>query len=229
MIKKLDWDSNFFELEVAEYVCDNQEVKITEANYDLIYVLSDTDNQIKFKGYHQTFIENKVVYFKNELIYNDLNLENFLSFSSTLFSREELYNLSFESGKFSRFNCDAKFTEEQFKNLYKKWIDNSIDLNFADDVLVYVVNNKIVGFVTYKIKNEEGIIGLIAVLPSQQGEGIGKKLIQIVENKLIKKDIRVLRIPTQKENIVACSFYEKLGYEIKDSIIIKHFWRDGSI
>ena len=229
MIKKLDWDSLFFGKQIAEYVFDNQNVENLDVSYDLIYVLSKTECEIKFKGYHQTYKENKVIYFKNDLTYNDLNSENILSFSGTLFSREELYNLSLESGKYSRFKCDKNFTAEQFENLYKKWIDNSLDFNFAEDVLVYLVDDKIAGFVTYKINNEQGVIGLIAVLPNQQGKGIGKKLIQFVENKLIKSNIRILSISTQKENIEACSFYEKLGYEIKDSLIIKHFWRYDSI
>ena len=58
---------------------------------------------------------------------------------------------------------------------------------------------------------------------------LGKKLLQVVENELIKNDIKILNIPTQKENFEACSFYEKQGYKVKQSIIIKHFWRNDSI
>ncbi len=137
--------------------------------------------------------------------------------------------MSFESGKYSRFKKDKKFSIKQFENLYKKWIDNSIDFGFADDILVYVEENKIIGFISYKIKNNEATIGLVAILPNHQGKGIGKKLLQVVENELIKNNIIILKIPTQKENLEACSFYEKRGYKIKQSIIIKHFWRNDSI
>jgi dTDP-4-amino-4,6-dideoxy-D-galactose acyltransferase len=34
-----------------------------------------------------------------------------------------------------------------------------------------------------------------------------------------------LRIPTQMQNKSACSFYTKLGYNIEEKKIIKHFWR----
>ena len=140
-----------------------------------------------------------------------------------------MYNLAFESGKYSRFKKDKKFSNQQFENLYIKWIDNSLDFNFADDILIYVEENKIVGFISYKIKNEEATIGLVAVLPNHQGKGIGKYLLQVVENELIKNDIKALNIPTQKENKEACSFYEKLEYKIKESITIKHFWRNDTI
>jgi len=32
-------------------------------------------------------------------------------------------------------------------------------------------------------------------------------------------------IPTQKENILACNFYKKNGYSVKEETVIKHYWR----
>ena len=228
MINQLDWDSKFFELQIAECFIDNQSVINVEKTYDLIYVFSNSDKDINLPGYSESYKENKIVYIK-DLDKNQLDCENILSFSSTNFSREQLYKLSFESGKYSRFKKDKKFSIQQFENLYKRWIDNSLDFGFSDDILVYVEEKKIIGFISYKIKNNEATIGLVAVLPNYQGKGIGKKLLQVVENELIKNDIKVLNIPTQKENLEACSFYEKRGYKVKQSIIIKHFWRNDSI
>ncbi len=228
MINQLDWDSKFFELQIAECFIDNQSVINVEKTYDLIYVFCNSDKDINLPGYSESYKENKIVYIK-DLVKNQLDSENILSFSSTNFSREQLYKLSFESGKYSRFKKDKKFSIQQFENLYKRWIDNSLDFGFSDDILVYVEEKKIIGFISYKIKNNEATIGLVAVLPNYQGKGIGKKLLQVVENELIKNDIKVLNIPTQKENLEACSFYEKRGYKVKQSIIIKHFWRNDSI
>ena len=228
MINQLDWDSNFFELQIAECVIDNQSVINVEKTYDLIYVFCNSDKEINLPGYSESYKENKIVFIK-DLVKNQLDSENILSFSSTNFSREQLYELSFESGKYSRFKKDKKFSIQQFENLYKRWIDNSLDFGFSDDILVYVEEKKIIGFISYKIKKNEATIGLVAVLPNHQGKGIGKKLLQFVENELIKNDIKILNIPTQKENFEACSFYEKQGYKVKQSIIIKHFWRNDSI
>jgi ribosomal protein S18 acetylase RimI-like enzyme len=229
MINKLDWDSTFFGLNIAEYFIDSQSILDIQDKYDLIYVLCDTDEDIILKGYSESYKENKIIYFKKLFNLNELDKKEVISFSKTNFSRDELYNLAFESGKYSRFKKDKKFSNQQFENLYIKWIDNSLDFHFADDILIYVEENKIVGFISYKIKNEEATIGLVAVLPNHQGKGIGKYLLQVIENELIKNDIKVLSIPTQKENKEACSFYEKSGYKIKESIIIKHFWRNDTI
>ena len=229
MINKLDWDSTFYGLEIAEYFIDTQSLLDIQYKYDLIYVLCETGKEIILKGYSESYKENKIIYFKKLFNLNELDKKEVISFSKTNFSRDELYNLAFESGKYSRFKKDKKFSNQQFENLYIKWIDNSLDFNFADDILIYVEENKIVGFISYKIKNEEATIGLVAVLPNHQGKGIGKKLLQVVENELIKNDIKALNIPTQKENKEACSFYEKLEYKIKESITIKHFWRNDTI
>lgn len=229
MLKQLDWDSNFFELQIAEYKTNKSNSVDLGVLYDLIYVISNDDKQISIKGYSQTFKENKVLFSKNNLIYKNINNESITSFANTNLSRSELYNLAFESGKYSRFKLDKKFKDEEFKKLYKVWIDNSLENNFATDVLVYIEKNKLGGFVTYKINDNYATIGLIAVSTDQQGKGIGRKLIQFVETKLIESNILSLRIPTQKENIEACSFYEKLGYKITESTIIKHYWKNDSI
>ena len=77
----------------------------------------------------------------------------------------------------------------------------------------------------YKVTNNYATIGLIAVSPNHQGKGIGKQLIDKVENELFKKNINELRIPTQEENIQACFFYEKLGYKKLEVININHYWK----
>ena len=141
MINQLDWDSNFFELQIAECFIDNQSVINVEKTYDLIYVFCNSDKDINLPGYSESYKENKIVYIK-DLVKNQLDSENILSFSSTNFSREQLYELSFESGKYSRFKKDKKFSIQQFENLYKRWIDNSLDFGFSDDILVYVEEKK---------------------------------------------------------------------------------------
>ncbi|MDO9261367.1 MAG: GNAT family N-acetyltransferase, partial [Flavobacteriaceae bacterium] len=68
-------------------------------------------------------------------------------------------------------------------------------------------------------------IGLTAVCASYQGKGIGKKLLESVENELSKKHIKELRIPTQLQNKQACKFYKKSGFNIVEETIIKHYWK----
>ena len=224
-IKPLDWDSNFFNKKIGlldlSKDCDFSEI---QNDFDLIYVLSDKDIAIEIPNYKPSYSENKIVFLfflfqKNESTY------------VTIFSeledspRKEIYELAFESGKFSRFKLDTNFHQTEFEKLYKKWVDNSFNKDYADAVMVYKEQNKVMGFVTYKVWDTYATIGLIAVCSKHQGRGIGKKLIEYVENELANCGIDELRIPTQLQNEMACLFYTKMGYKIIENKILKHYWK----
>ena len=224
-IRKLDWDSNFFKKRIGEILLNNSNSSISCDNYDLIYVKSvDNDNSVEIENFKQNFSETKVVFAK-QVTEQEATDANIISFFNTITNKEVLYQLAFESGKFSRFNLDENFSLKEFHNLYKKWIDNSINKEFSDNILVYKEAQDITGFVSYKVYNGYATIGLIAVNPNEQGKGIGKKLIIAVENQLKSIGILELHIPTQLANEAACNFYTKLGYEIIEQLIIKHYWR----
>ena len=149
----------------------------------------------------------------------------FFSAFNTNASKEQIYKLAFESGKFSRFKLDNNFQQNEFEALYKIWVDNSFSKEIADEILVYKEQSAILGFITYKIIENYAIIGLLGVCYEQQGKGIGRKLLEAVENVLSDKQIKELRIPTQLQNEQACGFYTKLGYNIIEETTIKHYWK----
>jgi dTDP-4-amino-4,6-dideoxy-D-galactose acyltransferase len=223
-IKKLDWDSDFFNIKVGEIINPDTNSIVLKEDFDLIYVVSDEDLQLKVEGFENTFSETKVIFCKT--IENKIQESDpIFKFDEVEINREQLYILAYESGKNSRFLLDKKFDESHFKKLYEAWIDNSINKKFADDILVYFQEDQIKGFVTYKIKNDAASVGLIAVNSASQGKGIGAKLLLYLENLIIEKEIKQIIIPTQLSNIQACSFYQKQGYSIKNKTYIKHYWK----
>lgn len=222
-IKYLDWDSCFFNKKIGLLDLSNDyHFSEIQNDFDLIYVVSDKD--IAITDYKESYSENKIVFSKKIVQKNE-------STDETIFSeledspRKDIYELAFESGKFSRFKLDANFSQTEFENLYKKWVDNSFTKEFADAVLVYKEQNKVLGFVSYKVWDIHATIGLIGVCSSHQGRGIGRKLLASVENELVNRGVKELRIPTQLQNEGACAFYTKMGYEIIEKKCIKHFWR----
>lgn len=225
IIKYLDWDSSFFNKKIGLLDLSN-DCKFSEIqnDYDLIYVISKEEIAVAIPNFKQSYSENKIV-FSKKIVQNresaDANIFSELNGSP----KKEIYDLAFESGKFSRFNLDLNFSPTEFEKLYKKWVDNSYTKEFADGVLIYKEQNTILGFVTYKAWDGYAAIGLIAVCPKHQGKGIGKKLIQSVENELVNIGVDELRIPTQLQNEMACLFYKGLGYDIIEKKCIKHFWR----
>ncbi|MBA4320468.1 MAG: hypothetical protein C0412_18880 [Flavobacterium sp.] len=225
IIKHLDWDSSFFNKKIGLLdLSNNCPYSEIQNDYDLIYVISKEDIVVDIANFKQSYTENKIV-FSKKIVQNKALVETNIFSESKDSHRKEIYELAFESGKFSRFKLDPNFHQTGFEKLYKKWVDNSFNKEFADAVLVYKEQNTILGFVTYKVWDKQASIGLIGVCPKYQGKGIGKKLIQYVEMELANKGVNELRIPTQLQNEMACKFYTKMGYEITENKILKHYWK----
>jgi len=137
---------------------------------------------------------------------------------------KNLLNLAYLSGQYSRFLLDKRMPENAFEKLYEVWIKRSILKEIADKVFVAQINGEIIGFVTLRIKGGEGQIGLIAVSEQAQGKKIGSKLIDACILYLQGKSIDKLIVSTQLDNIRACKFYEKYGFEKELTTNTYHFW-----
>jgi ribosomal protein S18 acetylase RimI-like enzyme len=225
MIKRLEWDSSFFNRRIGLLDLNSGSPNFEDLNdWDLIYIMSDEDFTVDINKFNKTYSETKVI-FSKMIIENKEVIDENISVAKKNDNKKQIYNLALESGKFSRFNLDKNFKRAEFKKLYYKWVDKSFNKDFADSVLVYKFENKIIGFVTYKILDNLATIGLIAISPLYQGKGIGRKLINAVEMELVNCQIGELRIPTQIQNEIACEFYMKLGYKIIKKMIINHYWR----
>lgn len=226
MIKFLKWDSSFFNKRIGELEFGKTGYSFIDANYfDLLYVKQREELLLNVEGFVQTYVETKVVFSKIITKNTDLKDEFVTSEFDKEDDKQQLYELAFESGKFSRFNLDENFLRSEFEALYRKWIDNSLTKDLADDIILYKQGDSILGFVTYKVFGNYATIGLLAIKSKSQGKGIGRKLLVGVENELNKKRIKELRIPTQLKNEEACSFYAKMDYTIIEKIIIKHYWK----
>ncbi|WP_042221827.1 GNAT family N-acetyltransferase [Oceanobacillus manasiensis] len=70
--------------------------------------------------------------------------------------------------------------------------------------------NKIIGLITYIIKdNECEIISLDSI---EEGKGIGTTLVQEVENLAIKRKCKLVKLITTNDNLLALKFYQKRGF-----------------
>ncbi len=223
-IKRLEWDSAFFGFEVGEgdHYSDYSEA----SKFDLLVIKQKKDEDICLFDFEKKFQETKVIYDK-KLISLDLDSFNdsIKDFDEEVIDKSEFYSLAFESGRYSRFKLDPKIPDNKFKLLYTKWVDNSVDKKIADK-LFYTRNSKeVTGFVTLKNNDFFSTIGLIAVSKNYQGKGLGKRLLLKAEHYCMTQNVFNLKIPTQKENVLACHFYKKMGYEINQEVIIKHYWK----
>ena len=112
------------------------------------------------------------------------------------------------------------FSENEFKRLYKRWIDNSIENDNAK-VLGVIENKELVGFISFKKNLMNHVVELISVKEGMQGKGLGRKLIYAAEGHIEQGDL--LMVSTQLKNEKACKFYEALGFEFNSVKYIYHY------
>ncbi|KHD85508.1 GNAT family N-acetyltransferase [Heyndrickxia ginsengihumi] len=81
------------------------------------------------------------------------------------------------------------------------------------DGFVYLNENQdIIGLITYVIRNNEcEIISLDSIV---EGNGIGSKLLQQVENIAKYNGCRLIKLITTNDNLHALKFYQKRGYRL---------------
>ncbi|MCT4664349.1 MAG: GNAT family N-acetyltransferase [Flavobacteriales bacterium] len=233
MIKKLEWDSEFFRYKVgfirAETSCMfeiNEALNtILDENYKLCYLASSEEmdfSQFDHKDLEIKFVDRKVTYLKTV---DSLKTINPAVTSIEQFGpNDRILNIAIQSGEYSRFNVDKNIEEGKFEELYQLWIQNSINRELAFDVLGFQAQGGLAGFVTLKETKGRADIGLIAVDGLYRGQGIGKSLMSSAEKWVDNLGFKELQVVTQGENIPACKFYESCGYQLEQTQYYYHVW-----
>lgn len=232
-IRYLDWDSRFFKRKIGilEYM-DESTTDLLESlqkakkdNYELIYLFMEPDMKLDHElttQFHYQHVDRKVLFEKS--LERNANSFSCNKFSSELDSIIELYALGLESGEYSRFNIDKRFSNADFESLYKTWIDRSLSGEFADDVFVNRTNGILGGFITVSYKETIAKIGLIAVNKILRGRGVGKSLINCTVHASIDKGCTRLQVATQFDNINAYKFYLSNNMHLKEVKDTYHIW-----
>ena len=135
MIQKADWDSNFFGFNIGKIdldPTDNIEEFLNDASkFKLVYIFSN--KELTIPGLN--LVDKKVIYEKKinntGNFDNQLNNESISLFSEQDHSYEQLLNLAYLSGTYSRFRLDKGMPEGYFNKLYKLWLDNSLNKSIA--------------------------------------------------------------------------------------------------
>lgn len=229
---ELRWDSDFFNKKIGRIEVKSDYVNLVEnlekafkKQYDLVYVFgnknTDIPNQIleKFNG---KLVDRKITFaaqIEDLQTKNTVGIKEFEEKNGNL-----LYNLAYLSGQYSRFRLDKNLEIENFKRLYREWVDKSVSHQIAKKVFIYEENGQTKGMITLGVKEKVANIGLIAVDEALHGKGIGMSLIDACVRYCKAENIITLDVPTQLDNAQACKFYEKCGFTEKSVQNIYHFW-----
>jgi Acetyltransferases len=214
-MRKLQWDSDFWGIEIFQ-IDDATDFDIDRLlnNPPFIQALPNVSD-LNFIHFLESngflFKESKVTLYKNQINKLTDRINSFQQLSSKeIESYQQKFYVLF--GKNSRYNI---FPKNKVNKFYYTWVLNSIDGKMDDKCIGYYVDQHLAGFVTYRTRNKEISIGLLAVMPEFQGKGVSQLLLGYIDRVAIENDVSSVNISTQGTNISALNAYIKNGFKIK--------------
>jgi dTDP-4-amino-4,6-dideoxy-D-galactose acyltransferase len=233
-INKLDWDSNFFNFNVGKIegsitnFIDLQTIEglFKKTKTRLAYYLTPKETPpFVYESDELDFylVDKKTTYTKS--IDLKLKIEKGIETIGNNTNFEKLKKLAIQSGIYSRFKTDKKINKQKFEELYRLWIENSINKKIAKEVLLYKYDDEIAGLVTLGEKDNRADIGIIAVDSLFRGKGVGRSLMNSAEKWFSINGYKTIQVVTQKDNIAACKLYESCGYSVESVYFYYHIWK----
>ncbi len=116
--------------------------------------------------------------------------------------------------------------------LVRPWNDPETDITFARkspnaDILIWPKRETILASVMVGHDGHRGVVYYLAVDPDQQGNGFGAKMMKAAENWLISQGIWKLNLMIRSDNHAVQKFYENIGYEAEDRIVMARRLKDS--
>jgi|LakMenEpi03Aug12_release.lakeMendotaPanAssembly.Ray.scaffolds.fasta_scaffold183198_2 dTDP-4-amino-4,6-dideoxy-D-galactose acyltransferase len=239
----LPWDSDFFALKAGKIDLENCELDVLpqvldqalKAGYELLYVTGPNgfliDDAILGR-WGGRFVDQRVDY-RIELEPNQFKdteavLRSFHGIKITERSKYEadsdLKHLAVLAGGLSRFVKDTRLDPSKAKRLFEIWIEKSaLGENGETVFLAKGPNDQAVGFATIGFLSDHARIGLIAVKPENQGQGVGRSLLIALKVFALSKGRHVIKVATQIDNLAANHLYSKANFVVDSMRKTYHF------
>jgi ribosomal protein S18 acetylase RimI-like enzyme len=143
--------------------------------------------------------------------------------------KDRLSDLACQAGVNSRFKVDPNLPERLYEKMIRTWMSNSITGALAYTILLAWRQRELVGFVSLQEAGaNRSSIGLVGVDRACRDQGFGTALMAaaITHVRQVKKHEQ-LRVTTHGQNERLCRFYEGLGFEEPEELLVYHFWPKG--
>jgi len=232
MVKKLPWDSIFFNKQIGELIITSYSLSgikhaIEKAKADgFKYIICKSKLQ-KTSLIH--ILESLHFYLADIGITLEIETDSFLFNKHALPPARQSIKIAVEKdipelnkvarSLFidSRFYNDPFFSKKEADSLYQAWIENSVKGIAADRV--FWLPRK--GFVICKKSDgNKGKIVLIGIRKGLRNKGIGTMLLEEAITWFKNEGLTAVTVRTQWRNINAMNFYLKSGFFIKESDIV---------
>ncbi len=173
-------------------------------------------NKIKLIEKNLTFIKNsqkkklKNNYFKNIRFAN-------------IFDKKLILDIAENSFINSRFFKDEDIKKNLARKIKRNWVLNFFRKKRGEYLIVSEFNKKVVGFLLVLKNKKNYIIDLIAVKKNYNNLGLGTKMIEFFENKVLKQNKVRIYVSTQSDNKHSIKLYIKNKFKVKYTRYVYHF------
>lgn len=125
----------------------------------------------------------------------------------------------------SRFRAPW-YAADDSGRFYAQWIENAVRGTFDNQCLVASDEaGALQGFVSMREVDGDARIGLLAVLPEAQGNGVGLRLMLAAADWARVRQLKQLRVATQLSNLTAMRLYLRSGARLESTAY--WFYRKG--
>lgn len=237
LIKKLDWDSAYFGFNVAflscmhltENIYSRIDKFIRKENIRLVEYLCNCHDKRSVKvaeknGFH--FADIRLTFSKQLRDNQPVKLPAGVFFKRA--KRKDISTLKKVSSgiyKDSRYFFDDNFDPRKAQEFYQGWVEKGVLGKFDDECWSLYDGKTPFAFCTVKYRaGNSASIGLFGMAEKYQGRGLGKQLLFLVFNMLLKKGISNLSVVTQGRNYAAQRLYQSVGFKTKTTQLWYHKW-----
>lgn len=104
-------------------------------------------------------------------------------------------------------------------------LNYEINENPVSNIIVYKIDDSIVGYLDYWITFDSSTIFKIIVKKEYRNKSIASKLLEYSINHLKKENVLYLTLEVRKSNLSAINLYHKFNFE--DVVIKEKYYKDG--
>ncbi len=237
LIKRLEWDSQFWGFPVAymacRYLTDSivfRTSRFIKANDIRVvkYLCNCHDNRSVKKATEEGFLfaDIRLTFEKglDEKSSVDLapGMKLGLAKDADISGLREIAKVLYKD---SRYYFDENFDKQKVSEFYQGWVEKAVQGQYDDECLCLYDKKTPLGFCTLRYHpSKVADIGLIGFSNKSQGKGLGRKMLCFVFNRLIDKGIKKVCVVTQGRNYIAQRFYQRAGFITKTTELWYHKW-----
>jgi len=217
-IHRLTWDSSFWGIEVGQLAAGEEKPVVDNRLLDRFDVIQ---TRVALTDYHIARHLSRLGFFPVDTrVEYEISLHAVTSRTGDECMRklppdpidehfaDRMCQLFLPCSRFNAFPVD----QVAVSRFYKTWMKKSMTGNFDDETYILSRNGQSAGFFSITYKNPLAQIGLFAVHPDHQGNGISQILLNHAREVSARVGCTALRVVTEGRNITARRAYLRHGF-----------------